>query len=555
MSESNDGLSIARERIAREARDKTGFVDLGMLGLAERPSELLELRHLRRLCLGSQWINEAGAWVEAASDIARNKLDGQLARLATLPRLETLFCNAAELSSFVGCAGLSGLQSLDCSGTQVSDLGSLAGLSGLQSLDCSGTQVSDLGPLAGLSGLQSLDCSECSLKRIPEGMWQKSSLEEVYLFNTLLPGIPAEVLSQEPYENCLESLRAHFRDLAAGATTLTDIKLIVLGNGRVGKTQICRRWRGEDYDQGVPSTHGVVVTSAPLRGPSAERLATLHIWDFGGQDIYHGTHALFMRSRAMFLIAWAREAESSSEHIWEGVPFRNQPLPYWLESVRYLAAADSPTLIVQTRCDRLEDEVRPLPVPLDTLASLPAHWELHYSALKDRGRAGLDEALREAVDRLRERDGAAIIGKGRFQLKQRLEELRDADARVPPDERQYRTISQAHFRQLCEEAGGVSSPAHLLEYLHNAGIVFYRPGLFDDRIIPGPGLGTPSNLRGLQSGELLSTAPPLARPFSPFTIGTVDLARILGCRAGSVSRDDAVLRYLLRAPSLARGRS
>ena len=42
------------------------------------------------------------------------------------------------------------------------------------------------------------------------------------------------------------------------------MKVLVLGNGRIGKTQICRRLRGEGYDPGESSTHGIVVTVAPL---------------------------------------------------------------------------------------------------------------------------------------------------------------------------------------------------------------------------------------------------------------------------------------------------
>jgi len=271
-------------------------------------------------------------------------------------------------------------------------------------------------------------------------------------------------------------------DLAAGALALSDVKLMVLGNGRVGKTQICRRLRGEDYDARVPSTHGVIVTSARLPASDGTEPVILHIWDFGGQDIYHGTHALFMRTRAAFLIVWTPEAESSGEHVWEGMAFRNHPLPYWIDTVRHLGAGGSPVLIVQTRCDRLEDEVHRLSAPPELLASL-LHWELQYSAFNNRKRAGLDEALREAVDRVRGLEGETTIGAGRLKVKQRLEQLRDADAAVPPGQRQYRTLTQPHFRQLCDEAGGVSAPEHLLSYLHNAGIVFYRPGLFDDRII------------------------------------------------------------------------
>jgi internalin A len=62
-------------------------------------------------------------------------------------------------------------------------------------------------------------------------------------------------------------------------------------------------------------------------------------------------------------------------------------------------------------------------------------------------------------------------------------ELRDEDAARPPAVRQWRTITQEHFHRLCEEAGDVSSPGHLLSYMHNTGIVFYQEGLFDDSII------------------------------------------------------------------------
>jgi len=504
MSHNDHALTIARERIAEEARTRTGFLDLGRLGLDELPAELLALTHLRRLNLGDGYVDDEGEWVRAISEIAPNRLDSQLHRLAVLPCLGALSVTGAQLTTLAGVtqlrtlqsldcsetqvtdlspvSELSALQSLDCSETWVTDLSPVSGLSALQSLDCSETQVTDLSPVSGLSALQSLNCSQCTLSTIPGDLWHKPSLRYLCLFETQMPGIPTEVLSQNNYMSCLESLRAHLSDLRAGAAAVPDVKLMVLGNGRVGKTQICRRLRGESYDPRVPSTHGVVVTSAPLPTSDGMQPALLHIWDFGGQDIYHGTHALFMRTRAAFLIAWAPEAESSGEHVYEGMLFRNHPLPYWLDTVRHLGAAGSPVLIVQTRCDRLEDAIYRLPAPPELLAALP-HWELQYSAINNRKRAALDEALREAVERIRGQEGEVTIGTGRLQVKQRLEQLRDADAAVPPDQRQYRTIRQEHFLQLCEEAGGIGAPEYLLSYLHNAGIVFYRPGLFDDRII------------------------------------------------------------------------
>ena len=180
----------------------------------------------------------------------------------------------------------------------------LAGLVTLQSLDCSNTQVSDLTPLAGLVALQSLDCSNCVLRELPQEVRNLRSLQMLTLLRASIPGIPAEALSQGYGDNCLAAVRAHFRDLEARLGNTDRRKGDRPGQGRVGKTQICRRLRDEDYDGDEPSTHGILVTSADL--PSGEPPVRLNIWDFGGQDLYHGTHALFLRTSAVFLLVWAR---------------------------------------------------------------------------------------------------------------------------------------------------------------------------------------------------------------------------------------------------------
>jgi internalin A len=407
-----------------------------------------------------------------------------LSPLADLIALQALNCRGTPVRVLSPLADLIALQALNCAGTPVNDLSPLAGLTALQSLDCAMTPVSDLTPLVGLPGLQWLDCYNCSLTHIPEGLLNKPSLEKLYFLETKIPGIPAEVLSSSVYDNCLESLRAHLRDLKSGAAAIADAKLMVLGNGLIGKTQICNRLRGEAYNKNVSSTHGIVVKSALLPQPNGGQPAQLHLWDFGGQDIYHGTHALFMRTKAIFLLVWTPETDRVSEYEHGGMIFRNQPLSYWLAYIRHLSGLDSPVLVVQTRCDRPEDEVRRLPVSDEALKGFGFCKPLQYSSLNNRGRAALDEALREALSWLWEQQGTALIGVGRLRVKQRLEALRDADAAVPPEQRQYRTLSQEHFRQLCAEGSGdVSSPEYLLDYLHNAGVVFYRQGLFDDRMI------------------------------------------------------------------------
>ena len=342
-----NGLTIARERIAREAEERTGFLDLGRLGLSSLPDELLALKQLRGLNLGRAYYDEKHArglspypvWHRSASSLTDNIVAAHLGRLADLPQLEvlglcetdlsdlgplrhlpnlhTLDCSCTQVSDLgplrhvpnlhslfcwqtqvsdlgplrhvpnlrtLGCwqtqvsdlgplrhvpnllmlqcshnqvrdlgplQHVPHLHSLVCASTQVSDLGPLRHVPNLRTLDCSATQVSDLGPLQRLPNLEDLICSQCRLISPPEALWLKPSLRRLILYKTQIPGVPAEVLSQDDETNCLNSLRAHLEDLKTGRDAAADIKLMILGNGRVGKTQICRRLRGENYDDTV----------------------------------------------------------------------------------------------------------------------------------------------------------------------------------------------------------------------------------------------------------------------------------------------------------------
>ncbi len=217
---------------------------------------------------------------------------------------------------------------------------------------------------------------------------------------------------------------------------------MVLGNGYVGKTQIRRRLRGEDFDETVPSTHGITVTSATLRKSDGQESARLQIWDFGGQDIYHGAHALFMRARAIFMLVWAPERENSGEQIRDGIRLRDYPLAYWLDYARHLPppaarsfscrpAATGPKT---RRCGR-RFRTRHCRSSRFAKSSITA-------PRLDRGRPALDDALNQAVGWLTDEEGVVTIGATRFRVRRRLEELRDADAKLPVEQRQYRTITQ-----------------------------------------------------------------------------------------------------------------
>ncbi len=125
------------------------------------------------------------------------------------------------------------------------------------------------------------------------------------------------------------------------------------------------------------------------------------------------------------------------------------------------------------------------PIGIETIQALPYFKHLHYGALNNRGRAALDEALADAIGWLRdpERRGTPMLGAGRMRVRRRLEELRDADATSPSGAAAVAHAEPGSLPRAVRPSGGASSPAQFLNYLSNAGVVFYRQGLFNDQII------------------------------------------------------------------------
>ena len=470
-------------------------------------SPLAKLQNLTSIACSSTQVSDLSPLgnLQNLTSINCNKTSvSDLSPLANLQNLTSIACFGTQVSDLSPLGNLQSLTSINCRFTSVSDLSPLANLQSLTSIDCSSSPVSDLSPLGNLQNLTSIDCTDTSVNDLsplvackklarvaannrrlddfPRSLLDCSRLEELFLHETQVRGIPTGVLSTDPGSCCLESLRAHFADLIGGGEPDQDVKVIVIGNGRIGKTQICRRLHQWNYDETVDSTHGITVSHAPLRMSKDGNDVTLNLWDFGGQDLYHGTHSLFMKTRAIFLVIWTPLAEKTNEYTHNGIRFRNQRLPYWLSYVRNLAGKMSPVVIVQNQCDTALDEESEIPANLSEF-QFPYVQKVHYSAKEDRKRASLDDALQSAVEFLRESEGVASIGKGRMKVRKQLLQWQDEDSRRIESKRRHRTVSQDEFRELCRKAGGVSSPESLLEYLHNCGVVFYRRGVFDDQIV------------------------------------------------------------------------
>jgi len=480
---------------------------------------LRDMRELRSLNSYCDRLGDIGA-LAGLKALRRLNLRGSNVRdlapighLSSLEELELSDCSAVV--SWAPVSNLKKLRSLNLSqNSRLTDLRALAGLSNLRELDLSYCKsLSDLNPLTVLTRLEELNLSDCEqlrdgspLGRMPSlstldfsdcknltnftFLKTLQNLRELRLDNCrgsfapirdLLDGmkelsirecqfddLPQELISKDWNDNAVERIRAHFADLQDGAVVDAELKLFVLGNGGVGKTQLSRRLRGEPFDPSIPSTHGIHLGEFKIAPKAGEPEIQLCCWDFGGQDIYHGTHALFLQRHGIFLILWAPSHETGETKV-GALTVKNRPLAYWLDYVRGLAGLKSPILIVQGQCDD-----GPPPAPRESPTDFEHLENLFVSSQTGRGPSELKKSLGRAVSKLMKDRPLQKIGAGRVKVRERIRELQKAGVR---------TLEIEKFRELCAEVGKVHNPDALLDYLHTSGVVFFKSGLFKNSIV------------------------------------------------------------------------
>ena len=428
-----------------------------------------------------------------------------LAPIASLNQLQTLDCSSTQITDLAPIASLNQLQRLHCSDTQITDLAPIASLNQLQTLDCSSTQITDLAPIASLNQLQRLHCSytpitdlapmaPLSLSKIDAFNCPLTNLDTALIENpslqTLIVGgghsignFPSAVLSQKLFENCLARVRDHLRDLGENPSPINDVKVILLGNGRIGKTQISRRLRGKESDFSLSSTHGIEIRPGifPIENQDS---AELKLWDFGGQDIYHGTHALFLKTQAVFILVWTPDSENQESHDYQGMTFRNQTLSYWLSYIAKLGGQHNPVIVVQNQCDHNTTPRKAPPIDPATQDQMGDRLfqTLGYSAKDDSHREALNHALTRAILDLRSRH-RPVMGAPRFAVKATLENWLAEDLKQEnAKKRRRQRIPFDNFKELCE-THSVSGPETFAEVLHHSGLVFYQRHLFNGDLI------------------------------------------------------------------------
>jgi internalin A len=247
--------------------------------------------------------------------------------IASLTQLRELYLTNNQLTSVPQTiASLTQLRKLSVTNNQLTSVPQMiASLAQLRELDLSYNQLTSVPQtIASLTQLKKLYLSYNQLTSVPEVIASLTQLRELYLTNNQLTSVPEVVASLtqltrlvldenplEPelaavYEQGIEAVFQFLRAKAQYSLVLNEAKLILIGEGEVGKSSLLGALRGDRWVENRETTHGVEVHIERLviTHPDSGKEITFNSWDFGGQNIYRHTHQLFFTSPAIYLAVW-----------------------------------------------------------------------------------------------------------------------------------------------------------------------------------------------------------------------------------------------------------
>lgn len=251
-----------------------------------------DLQHIRKVALRLNQLSAIPPFVFKlfnlkVLDLTRNDLSEIPREIGQLLYLERLLLGWNDFSEFPG---------------------SILSLKNLRELQLVQNPLKDLpAQISNLPRLETLTLVRTEIETIPGQVILMPSLSRLDFRNTPVRGlgevdieeIPRSVLSQG-----IGALRTHLRDEKPGLCVPREVKMMIVGDGEVGKTTLFHNLLKPDLGTGVrfKRTHGLQLESWYMPGNDNESSQIkVNIWDFGGQGVYREVQQLFFTPFTLYL--------------------------------------------------------------------------------------------------------------------------------------------------------------------------------------------------------------------------------------------------------------
>jgi Leucine-rich repeat (LRR) protein len=326
--ERNATCQTAQERIAEALQTETESLAIQGCRLRQLPTEIGQLFKLTQLNLSYNQLTQLPVEIGhlhnlTLLELGENQFSQFPLEIVELQNLTVLYFRNNRLTHLPAeIVHLEKLSVVTLHGNQFSQLPpEIAYLKNLVMLNLHDNQLTEISAdIAKLQKLKDLSLGRNHLTQLPMEIGQLKNLRNLSLDNNQLTELPVEIAQltnleslnlngnplnpnlAEAYNEGIEAVFTYLRAQAEASITLNEAKLILVGEGKVGKSSLLGALRGDPWVEGRLTTHGIEIKSVHITHQNTE--ITLNAWDFGGQDVYRPTHQLFFSAPAIYLVVW-----------------------------------------------------------------------------------------------------------------------------------------------------------------------------------------------------------------------------------------------------------
>ncbi len=497
-------LNLGGNHLMAMPSEITQLVNLTSLDLFDNqlmsvPSEITQLVNLASLNLGGNRLTampfEIAQLVNLTSlNLGGNYLTAVLSEITQLVNLTSLDLFDNQLTSVpLEIGQLVNLTSLNLESNHFTvlplEIGQLVNLIELRLSNNQLTTVPlEIGQLVNLI---LLDLRVNKLMSVPPELFFLPRLKNLYLAGNPLTIPPPELLGEGLLNNwrtpvSLAAVRRYYEELRqTGETYFYEAKLLIIGEGGAGKTSLARKLQQPDkpLPAEAESTEGIDILTWPFPLPDQpETDYQTHIWDFGGQEIYHATHQFFLTRRSVYVLL----ADTRQQH----TNFYD-----WL-LMQETFGGDSPVILLKNK-NRHKGNLFTIENLPELRKRFPNLKEVLELDLNDVPHAlGWATLLQELKHRLLQLDHIGQPRPGSWTA------VREA---LAADERDI--ISESEYLALCAEQGLEGAYARdLSDYLHNVGDIlhFQDDPVLGELVILKPTWGLDAVYRVLDNREIVA---------------------------------------------------
>lgn len=493
-------LDLSGNRIRRIPKEFALLTQLQTLYLynnqiEEIPEELAQAIQLQILSLYNNRIQRIPGTLSLLAQLQQFDLSGnriqqippELSKLSQLQRLDMSNNQIREIPPAL--SQLAQLQQLDLSGNQIERIPKeLSGLPRLTQLNLSNNRIQEIPPeLAHMTQLRQLDLSGNRIQQIPKELARLTQLHRLALDNNPLIFPPPEITAQGT-----KAILSFLREQSEDCRREWVSRMVLVGEGGVGKTCLLKGLRGEKFNPVEDSTEGIWIDELNLDHPTEPGVTMkLKTWDFGGQHIYHATHQFFLTERSLYVLVWNAR-----------VGYEQSKLEYWLKNVQ-AKAPESPILLVATHIDQHAPDL-PLMELQKKFPKIVGQWQLSNSTGE-----GIAEFKKDLTGIVANPKYLPLMGE--IWPKTWLDA---ADRFRSPEMREKKCVTPAAFEALAVESGVKKDDIFILaRWLHELGDILYFQDVDElkNSVILNPQWVTQHIFQVLDSPEVMANFGVLSR--------------------------------------------